>query len=140
MNDDVRNTRTDGGRSTTDLTALAERVVGALEGREATSGGERERLADLFGLLGRAHALAVLATFASADGPQRFSDLEEALEVTPSTLSARLSELTEAGLLERETFDEVPPRVEYEPTEAGRALFPAFGYLHAWASEHAVET
>ena len=90
----------------------------------------------LLDLLGRAHAMAVLGEFAFADGPLRFSDLEAELGVPPNTLSARLSELTDAGLLERRSYDESPPRVEYEPTEKAEALFPTFVHLHRWAVEH----
>ena len=83
--------------------------------------------------------MAILSAFAFADGPLRFSELEERLEVPANTLSERLKELVSAGLLRREAYDEVPPRVEYEPTEKGQAAFPAFGYLHAWAIEHDLE-
>ena len=116
----------------------------ALALRESLDPDEREcveeRVADLLDVLGRAHAMAVLSAFAFADGPLRFSELEDSLDVAPNTLSARLSELTEAGLVDREAYDEVPPRVEYEPTESARALFPAFGYLHVWAAEYELAT
>jgi|AntDeeMetagen681_2_1112603.scaffolds.fasta_scaffold20005_2 DNA-binding HxlR family transcriptional regulator len=94
-----------------------------------------ETVAELFGLLGKAHAMAVLREFVVSAEPLRFSELQSTLDVPPNTLSARLSELTEAGLLVRESYDEVPPRVVYEPTETAEALFPAFGYLHEWAIE-----
>jgi DNA-binding HxlR family transcriptional regulator len=101
---------------------------------------ERERVsrtvAELLDLLGKRHTLAVLSAFAFADGSLRFSDLEDDLDVAPNTLSTRLSELTDAGLLEREAYDEVPPRVEYTPTERAEALFPVFGRLHHWAIEY----
>ncbi|WP_254764062.1 winged helix-turn-helix transcriptional regulator [Natrinema marinum] len=104
---------------------------------------EQERVertvAQLLDLLGKAHAMAILSAFAFADGPLRFSELEERLEVPANTLSERLKELVAAGLLRREAYDEVPPRVEYEPTEKGRAAFPAFGHLHAWAIEYDLE-
>ncbi|AUX10602.1 MarR family transcriptional regulator [Halalkaliarchaeum desulfuricum] len=48
--------------------------------------------------------------------------------------------MTDAGLLSRTAYDEVPPRVEYEPTEKARALFPAFGHLHVWAHEYELAT
>jgi DNA-binding HxlR family transcriptional regulator len=101
---------------------------------------ERERIeatvATLLDILGRAHAMAVLSAFAFAEGPLRFSELEEELGVAPNTLSARLSEFTEADLLEREAYDEIPPRVEYAPTGRAEALFPVFAHLHHWAAEH----
>jgi DNA-binding HxlR family transcriptional regulator len=101
---------------------------------------EREQIertvAELLDLLGKAHAMAVLSAFAFAEGPLRFSDLETQLEVPPNTLSARLSDLTGAELLERESFNEVPPRVEYTPTEKAESLFPVFAHLHHWAIEY----
>lgn len=108
--------------------------------RAAIDPAERERVeetvADLLDILGKTHAMAVLSQFAFADGPLRFSDLESELEVAPNTLSARLKELTAAGLLDREAFDEIPPRVEYAPTERAEALFPVFAHLHHWAMEY----
>ena len=46
------------------------------------------------------------------------------LPVSPRTLSLRLRALEEEGIVERQTYPEVPPRVEYALTEKGRALVP----------------
>ena len=106
--------------------------------REALSDEDRAAVeatvADLLDVLGKAHAMAVLS-----EEPLRFSDLQSTLDVPPNTLSTRLSELTEAGLLIRESHDEVPPRVVYEPTEKAEELFPAFGYLHEWAIDRVTD-
>jgi DNA-binding HxlR family transcriptional regulator len=60
-----------------------------------------------------------------ADGRSRFCELERSLEgISPRTLSLRLRALEEQGIVERRTFPEVPPRVEYSLTEKGRALVP----------------
>jgi DNA-binding HxlR family transcriptional regulator len=60
-----------------------------------------------------------------ADGRSRFCELERSLEgISPRTLSLRLRALEEQGVIERRTFPEVPPRVEYSLTEKGRALVP----------------
>ena len=108
--------------------------------RDSLDPGERERVertvVELLDLLGRAHAMEILSTFAFAQEPLRFSDIETRLEIAPNTLSARLSELTEAGLLDREAYDEIPPRVEYTPTERAEGLFPVFAHLHHWAMDH----
>jgi DNA-binding HxlR family transcriptional regulator len=108
--------------------------------RAAFDPDERERVEGtvvaLLDLLGRAHAMAVLSEFAFAEGPLRFGDLESRLDVAPNTLSARLKELTAAGLLDRRAYDEVPPRVEYTPTRKAETLFPVFAHLHHWAVEH----
>jgi DNA-binding HxlR family transcriptional regulator len=60
-----------------------------------------------------------------ADGSRRFCELERSLEgISPRTLSLRLRALEEEGIVLRQTFPEVPPRVEYALTEKGKALVP----------------
>lgn len=112
----------------------------ARDRRELLSSEEREcveqTVSELLDLLGKAHTMAVLREFAFTDEPLRFSGLEEQLGISPNTLSERLTELVEAGLLVRKSYDEIPPRVEYQPTPKAEALFPAFGHFHRWATEH----
>jgi DNA-binding HxlR family transcriptional regulator len=60
-----------------------------------------------------------------AEGHTRFCELERSLQgISPRTLSLRLRVLEEEGIVERQTFAEVPPRVEYALTEKGIALLP----------------
>ena len=60
-----------------------------------------------------------------AEGHSRFCELERSLSgISPRTLSLRLRALEEESIVERHTFGEVPPRVEYALTEKGRALLP----------------
>jgi DNA-binding HxlR family transcriptional regulator len=60
-----------------------------------------------------------------AEGRSRFCELERSLEgISPRTLSLRLRALEEEGIIERQTYPEVPPRVEYALTEKGTALLP----------------
>src|SRR4051812_16411588 len=60
-----------------------------------------------------------------ADGRSRFCELERSLDgISPRTLSLRLRALEEQGIVERRTFPEVPPRVEYSLTDKGRGLVP----------------
>jgi DNA-binding HxlR family transcriptional regulator len=60
-----------------------------------------------------------------AEGRSRFCELERSLQgISPRTLSLRLRALEEEGIVERQTFPEVPPRVEYALTTKGRALVP----------------
>jgi DNA-binding HxlR family transcriptional regulator len=60
-----------------------------------------------------------------ADGSSRFCELERSLEgISPRTLSLRLRALEEEGIVERHTYPEVPPRVEYALTTKGEALVP----------------
>ena len=72
-------------------------------------------------LLGRRYALAVV--YASRTGATRFNEFRQVLgAVPPNTLSARLDELAEAGILERVVVDSRPPRTEYSLTEKGLRL------------------
>jgi DNA-binding HxlR family transcriptional regulator len=60
-----------------------------------------------------------------SEGRSRFCELERSLQgISPRTLSLRLRALEEEGIVERETYPEVPPRVEYALTEKGLALLP----------------
>ena len=60
-----------------------------------------------------------------AEGFSRFCELERSLAgISPRTLSLRLRALEEEGIVERQTFAEVPPRVEYSLTAKGLALIP----------------
>jgi DNA-binding HxlR family transcriptional regulator len=71
------------------------------------------------GLLERRWLLSVL--YAAHSGALRFNEFKQILgEVPPRTLAQRLSELQEAGLLDRTVIDARPPRVEYRLTEKGR--------------------
>jgi DNA-binding HxlR family transcriptional regulator len=71
------------------------------------------------GLLERRWLLSVL--YAAHSGALRFNEFKQILgEVPPRTLAQRLSELEEAGLLDRTVVDARPPRVEYRLTERGR--------------------
>lgn len=57
-------------------------------------------------------------------GTKRFSELERSLVgISPKTLSERLSALESEGIVDRRTYAEVPPKVEYSLTEKGQALF-----------------
>jgi DNA-binding HxlR family transcriptional regulator len=68
-----------------------------------------------------------------AAGTSRFCELERSLAgISPRTLSLRLRALEEEGIVERHTFSEVPPRVEYALTEKGLALLPIVEGMRAY--------
>ncbi len=72
-------------------------------------------------LLGRRYALAIV--YASRAGASRFNEFRQVLgAVPPATLSARLDELAQAGVLERRIVDARPPRTEYLLTDRGQRL------------------
>src|ERR687894_1564714 len=71
-----------------------------------------------------------------AESKARFCELERSLEgISPRTLSLRLRALEEEGIVARETFPEVPPRVEYTLTAKGRALVPIIESMRAYGNE-----
>lgn len=68
-----------------------------------------------------------------AEGRSRFCELERSLRgISPRTLSLRLRALEEEGIVARQTFPEVPPRVEYALTEKGLALVPIIEGMRAY--------
>jgi DNA-binding HxlR family transcriptional regulator len=68
-----------------------------------------------------------------ADSSRRFCELERSLAgISPRTLSLRLRALEECGVVERHTYPEVPPRVEYTLTEKGRDLIPVIEQMRAY--------
>jgi DNA-binding HxlR family transcriptional regulator len=71
-----------------------------------------------------------------ADGRSRFCELERSLQgISPRTLSLRLRALEEEGIVRRQTYPEVPPRVEYALTEKGRALVPLIEDMRTYGRE-----
>jgi DNA-binding HxlR family transcriptional regulator len=66
----------------------------------------------------------------------RFNDIMATLGgISPKTLADLLKDLQEEGLIHREAFSEIPPRVEYSLTEDGRELCEAFVPLIRWAEK-----
>src|SRR5439155_26088591 len=60
-----------------------------------------------------------------SEGPRRFSELERSCPgISPRTLSERLRVLEQDRILERRSYSESPPRVEYELTPKGEGLLP----------------
>jgi len=90
-------------------------------------------LGGVMDLLSRKYAIQVVCVV-GALGPVRYGEIESTFgEVSSSTLSSRLDELVDAGLLRRERFAEIPPRVEYELTDDGQALGDLLEPLLEWA-------
>ena len=89
---------------------------------------EVRRAADL---LERRWALSIL--YASTEGAERFNEFLEALgRVPPATLTTRLNELVDAGVLERRVLETRPPAVEYRLTNQGKRLKPIVRELVRW--------
>ena len=68
---------------------------------------------------------------------QRFKELQRNIpDISQKMLTTTLKMLEGDGLIHREVFPEVPPRVEYSLTEKGKSLLPLIDNLLSWASEH----
>ena len=79
----------------------------------------------------------VLVVGVLGDGPRRFSEIRRAVDgVSQKMLTQTLRGLERDGLVTRTVFAEVPPRVEYELTEAGRTLQEPLKALERWSIEH----
>ena len=71
-----------------------------------------------------------------AEGRSRFCELERSLQgISPRTLSLRLRALEQEGIVKRETYPEVPPRVEYALTEKGQALVPLIESMRVYGRQ-----
>jgi DNA-binding HxlR family transcriptional regulator len=71
-----------------------------------------------------------------SEGRSRFCELERSLAgISPRTLSLRLRALEDEGIVERATFGEVPPRVEYALTQKGQALLPIVDDMRAYGEQ-----
>ena len=65
----------------------------------------------------------------------RFNRIVEEIGGSPKTITDRLNELCREGILKREAFAEIPPRVEYSLTEKGLALKPVMDEMWAWGKK-----
>ncbi|WP_017601505.1 winged helix-turn-helix transcriptional regulator [Nocardiopsis lucentensis] len=79
----------------------------------------------------------VVIVWALEERPRRFGELRRMVKgVSEKVLAAHLRELEEDGIVRREDFGEVPPRVEYSLTPMGVSLNAALGPLGAWGDVH----
>jgi DNA-binding HxlR family transcriptional regulator len=71
-----------------------------------------------------------------SEGPRRFSELERSCSgISPRTLSERMRALEEEGIVERRSYPESPPRVEYELTAKGEALLPIIDAMRGFGRD-----
>ncbi len=69
-------------------------------------------------------------------GTRRFGELLTSLEgISPRTLSARLDELEQDGIIKKKVFDEMPPHVEYSLTKHGRNLHTIIDSMRRWGKQ-----
>jgi DNA-binding HxlR family transcriptional regulator len=71
------------------------------------------------------------------DGPKRFLELQKiTIGVSQKVLNEKLQELERDGLINKTTFDEMPPRVIFELTDLGKQLFPALSMIQNWVKDN----
>ena len=84
--------------------------------------------------LSRKYAMQLISIIGAHDS-LRFAGIEDHLtSASSSTVSKRLSEFEEAGLVSRTQYDEIPPRVEYALTDDGRQVCERLEPLLQWAA------
>ena len=70
-------------------------------------------------------------------GVVRFNEMKRYIRgISFKTLSATLKELEADGLVHREEYPQIPPKVEYSLTERGRSLIPILEQMCTWGEEH----
>ncbi|WPQ61346.1 helix-turn-helix domain-containing protein [Chitinophaga sancti] len=73
----------------------------------------------------------------SHKGKMRFSEIATSIgDISQKMLTVTLRSLEADGLISREFYPEIPPRVEYELTELGKSLIPPINNLLHWGQEH----
>src|SRR5438046_10047068 len=71
-----------------------------------------------------------------SEGPRRFSQLGHSCAgISPRTLSERLRALEDEGIVERRSYPESPPRVEYELTQKGESLLPIINAMREFGRD-----
>ena len=70
-------------------------------------------------------------------GTKRFGELKKSVgNVSQKVLTVQLRAMEESGLVHREVYAEVPPRVEYSLTELGMSLKPILDSMWAWGEDY----
>ena len=91
---------------------------------------------DVLCRLGDKWSMLVLLTL-NANGVMRFSEIHRTLgDISHRMLTVTLRMLETDGMIRREVYAEVPPRVEYSLTELGKSLKPILDSLRAWGEAY----
>ena len=106
--------------------------------------GDPKPMNDLFGICPYATAQklisgkwAVLILHYLEHGPVRFNELQRMLpKMTHATLSVQLKTLIEHGLVIRQQYETIPPKVEYSLSDMGKKFQPVLTAIEAWGKEY----
>ena len=82
------------------------------------------------------YKMFILYTFAGF-GVVRFNEMKKYIgDISFKTLSTTLKDLERDGLVHREEYPQIPPKVEYSLTERGKSLIPILDQMCTWGEEH----
>ena len=82
----------------------------------------------------------ILILYHLCAGTQRFNELRRLLpDITQRMLTLQLRELEDDGIVHREVYPQVPPKVEYSLTAFGATLIPVIEVMDAWGKQYASE-
>jgi DNA-binding HxlR family transcriptional regulator len=71
------------------------------------------------------------------NGTRRFGELHRSLRgITQKMLTQQLREMEHDGLIHREVYMQVPPKVEYSLTDLGKTLQPVLDAMHLWGKKY----
>jgi len=93
---------------------------------------EECRVQRVLNLFGKKYAMPIIRLLL-IQKKMRFNEILEGLKGRPKTITSRLRNLEEFGLIKREVFNEIPMRVEYSLTESGALLEDIFERFARWA-------
>ena len=83
---------------------------------------------------------SVLVVLTLLKGTRRFTELRGSVQgITPKVLTTTVRSLERDGLVRRQVYAEVPPRVEYSLTDLGRSLEQPLTAIRQWAEQHMPE-
>lgn len=70
-------------------------------------------------------------------GPKRFCELEKSVDqINPRTLSQRLDGLESNGIIKKQSFSQMPPKIEYSLTPKGEDLLPIIRQMARWGKKY----
>lgn len=77
----------------------------------------------------------ILSVLANADN-LRYGEIKSRIDnITDAVLAASLKELISSQMILRQSYDEIPPKVEYSLSEKGRSIIPIFEMISKWGGE-----
>jgi DNA-binding HxlR family transcriptional regulator len=122
---------TKGKRTSIDLPTIHQPQSCNFEGYNAIS--LMAETAKLRKLITKRGTLEILIPLCCTTNPVRYLKFRQTMKgFSSKTLAIRLKELQKAGILERQAFNEIPPRVEYRLTDKGQELVESIIGLLQW--------